>query len=116
MQPSIPPPRGERRTRMWKGPGEASEWCYTFPPRRQSGRLNQHSALRTRTGEVFLMVHTLDRIDAAAPGADDRGEAELPTNRLNSTNLQNAPVVRDLSTDSDLDKIDWVRTLTSINT
>ena len=38
------------------------------------------------------MVHTLDRIDTTSSDGDYHGEAELPTNRLISTNLHQAMI------------------------
>ncbi len=62
------------------------------------------------------MVHTLDRPDTAASDSeDDSVEAELPTNRLSSTNLREANLSSEAHLDSSVYEVDWVQMLTAIN-
>ncbi len=60
------------------------------------------------------MVNTLDKLETAAPGDEYPDDIELPTNRLNSTNLQSTHIVSE-EVGNDTYEIDWVQALTSLN-
>ncbi len=69
------------------------------------------------------MVHMLERPEVSASDAYENsnvaGEVELPTNRLNSTNLQGAPIDAARSSDdhqeADEPVVDWVQRLSKAN-
>jgi tetratricopeptide (TPR) repeat protein len=65
------------------------------------------------------MVNTLERLEASASETDPSDEAELPTNRLSSTNLQANQLISDRfhsGDDGGRDSpIDWVQKLTTAN-